>query len=145
MVMRPLTDLENRLLAELRVDGRTSVSQLAEQLGVTRATINKKMSSLEAEGIIIGYTVRTATENQPDGVRAISMVALERKNASQAIADLRGIPEVMALHTTNGSWDLVLEIACRDLLDFDRILHHMRSITGVVNSESSILLRTIAR
>lgn len=145
MTMRPLSDLESKLIAELRINGRASISRLAETLGVTRATVTKKMDALESEGIIVGYTVRTTTDSHPGEVHAISMVALERKNATQAIADLRGIPEVMALHTTNGSWDLVLEVTCRNLADFDRVLHHIRSVTGVVNTESSLLLRTISR
>ena len=115
MYMRSLSDLEHRLLTELRSNGRAPVSQLAEKLGVTRATVTKKMEQLETEGIIVGYTVRTASDALEQGVRAISMVVVERKNSSQAIADVRGIPEVTALHTTNGHWDLVLEIACRDL------------------------------
>lgn len=145
MTMRPLSDLETKLITELRINGRASISHLAETLGVTRATITKKMDALESEGIIVGYTVRTTTDSRPDEVHAISMVALERKNATQAIADLRGVPEVMALHTTNGSWDLVLEVTCRNLADFDRVLHHIRSVAGVVNTESSLLLRTISR
>ena len=145
MYMRSLSDLEHRLLTELRSNGRAPVSQLAEKLGVTRATVTKKMGQLETEGIIVGYTVRTASDALEPGVRAISMVIVERKNSSQAIADVRGIPEVTALHTTNGHWDLVLEIACRDLPDFNRVLHHIRSVKGVVNTESSLLLRTISR
>ena len=56
---------------------------------------------------------------------------------------LRGLPELYALHTTNGAWDMVAEIRANSLSDFDRILREVRDVEGVLNSETSILLSTI--
>jgi DNA-binding Lrp family transcriptional regulator len=48
-----------------------------------------------------------------------------------------------ALHATNGTWDLIAEIRTDSLADFDRVLREVRSIDGVLNSETSILLSSI--
>jgi DNA-binding Lrp family transcriptional regulator len=53
------------------------------------------------------------------------------------------LPEVYALHTTNGAWDLVAELRTSSLAEFDRVMGQIRSIEGVVNSSTSLLLRSV--
>ena len=45
----------------------------------------------------------------------------------------------------NGGWDLVAEIRCASLIEFDRVLGQIRSVEGVINSESSLLLNSVLR
>jgi DNA-binding Lrp family transcriptional regulator len=59
------------------------------------------------------------------------------------IARLRGIPEIRALHTTNGTWDLIAEIGVDTLPDLDRALGTIRAIDGIRGSETSILLTSM--
>jgi DNA-binding Lrp family transcriptional regulator len=78
-------------------------------------------------------------------VRATSFIEVEGRSTDRVIARLRGFPEIQSLHTTNGGWDLVAEIACPDLPAFDDVLRRIRSIEGVVNSETSLLLSSVLR
>jgi DNA-binding Lrp family transcriptional regulator len=48
-----------------------------------------------------------------------------------------------SLHTTNGGWDLIAEVRADSLSDFDRVLREVRTIDGVLNSETSILLSSV--
>jgi DNA-binding Lrp family transcriptional regulator len=66
-------------------------------------------------------------------------------STTDVIKALRGLPEIQALHTTNGGWDLVAEIRADSLVDFDRVLGEIRSVDGVINSESSLLLNSVLR
>jgi DNA-binding Lrp family transcriptional regulator len=52
---------------------------------------------------------------------------------------------LQTLHTTNGGWDLVAEIRTNSLASFDRVLVQIRSVEGVVNSETSLLLTSVLR
>jgi DNA-binding Lrp family transcriptional regulator len=53
-----------------------------------------------------------------------------------------GLPEVHALHTTNGRWDIVVELGVDSLEAFDQALQRIRLIKGISNSETSLLLST---
>ena len=53
---------------------------------------------------------------------------------------LQGFPEVRALHTTNGRWDVVAELETDTLEAFDRLLSTVRLLDGIAGSETSILL-----
>jgi len=140
-----LDDLDQRLVAALRVDARRPVAALARDLGVTRATVTARLSRLEATGVVLGYTVRLREGAVADAVRAVALVEIEGRSTDQVIARLRGLPEVTSLHTTNGGWDLVAELQTSSLAEFDRLLGRLRSIEGVVNSETSLLLSSVLR
>ncbi|PWH07544.1 AsnC family transcriptional regulator [Brachybacterium endophyticum] len=140
-----LTDLDHRLLAELRRDGRAPIATLASRLGVSRATVTHRLERLTTQGVIVGFTVRVRDYVQEAAVRAISFIEVEGRTTDRVIENLRGFAEIQNLHTTNGGWDLVAEIACPDLPAFDEVLRRVRGIDGVVNSETSLLLSSVVR
>lgn len=143
--MTALTDLDRQLLSALREDGRASVASLARRLGVARATVNSRLDRLLSSGTIVGFTARVRDEVDPLAIRAITLIAVEGRSATRVIRELRGFPEIRALHTTNGGWDLVAELAAENLSNFDNVLGRIRGVDGVVNSETSLLLSSVLR
>lgn len=135
-----IDDLDRRLIALLRANGRESVVNLAERLGVTRATVDNRIDRLVESGVIIGFSVRVRDVSDPNSVRAIMLINVAGRSTDEVIRGLRGIPEIGALHTTNGQWDLVAEIICDSLGTFDSVLGVIRGIEGIRDSETSILL-----
>lgn len=143
MHMYNLDDLDKRLLSELRVDGRATVAQLARRLEVTRTTVTKRIERLTAEGVILGFTVRTSSDVDPQAIRAICQIALNGGKLDGVVRALRGMPEVTGLHSTNGEWDLVVELTVASLPDVDKVLSLLRQLEGVARSETSLLLRSV--
>ena len=136
-------ELDRRLIAHLRADGRAPVSNLATALGVSRATVQTRLDRLLESGALLGFTVRVREDHQDDAIRAVMMIEVVGKSTSQVIRRLRGLPQLHRLHTTNGKWDLVAEIRTDSLQAFDEVLREVRMIDGVSNSETSLLLTTI--
>jgi DNA-binding Lrp family transcriptional regulator len=143
--MISLDDVDRRLISLLRTDGRAPVTTLARQLGLSRATVNSRLDRLVESGTVLGFTVRVRDDHGDDDVRAISLIEVEGRSTSDVIKALRGLAEIQALHTTNGGWDLVAEIRAESLVEFDRVLGQIRSVDGVINSESSLLLNSVLR
>ena len=145
MTMSALTDLDRRLLSALREDGRASVASLARRLDVARATVNSRLERLVASGTIVGFTVRVRDELDPLAIHAIALIAVEGRTTDSVIRKLRGFPEITALHSTNGGWDLVAELRTESLTAFDQVLGRIRGVDGIVNSETSLLLSSVLR
>ena len=143
--MTALTDIDRQLLSALREDGRASVASLARKLGVARATVNSRLDRLLTSGTIVGFTARVREEVDPLEIHAVTLIAVEGRSASKVIRELRGFPEIRALHTTNGGWDLVAELATENLGGFDNVLGRIRAVDGIVNSETSLLLSSVLR
>ncbi|KNY18002.1 AsnC family transcriptional regulator [Shinella sp. SUS2] len=135
--------IDRKLLALLRKDGRASLSALAEELKVSRGTVQNRMERLTRGGVIAGFSVRVTEADDPHAVRAIMMIEITGQKTLAAIQALRGLPEVRALHTTNGAWDLVAEIHADNLVEFERVLRGVRAMDGVSKSETSLLLTTL--
>ncbi len=143
--MPPLDDTDRRLIALLREDGRMSVATIARRLDVARATANSRLARLISSGVIVGFSVRVRDEAATDQIRAMSLIEVEGRTTDAVIRRLRGFPEITALHTTNGGWDLVAELHVDSLAGFDQVLGRIRSTDGVVNSETSLLLSSVLR
>ncbi len=143
LFMRALDDLDRRLLSALRADSREPVAALARRLGVSRATVTSRIDRLLDEGTVLGFSVRVREERDPDSVTAVCLVEVEGRSTDEVIAQLRGLPDIRALHSTNGKWDLVAEIRTESLATFDRLLRDIRTIDGVANSETSLLLSSV--
>lgn len=137
-----MDDVDRHLIALLRDNARLSVVALAQKLRVARATVQNRMARLEKDGTIVGYTVRLRPESEAYRIRAVMSIAIEGPYGDSALRLLRGHPNVVALHTTNGRWDLMAELRADTLESFDSVLGEIRAIEGVANSETSILLST---
>ena len=143
--VRDLDDIDRRLIAALRVDGREPVNALAKKLQVSRATVRSRLDRLLDDGVILGFTARVHEGHDGHDVRAITLLEVQGMDTRSVISALRGFPQIQALHSTNGGWDLVAEIRTESLRDFDQVLAEIRSINGVRNSETSILLSSVLR
>jgi DNA-binding Lrp family transcriptional regulator len=137
-----MDDLDQRLITLLRHNGRRSVSDLALELDVSRATVRSRMERLERSGDIVGYTVILRADAGSLPVRGIMLIEVEGRAADRVVDVLGGFPEVSAIHTTNGKWDLIVELGAANLSDFDGILRRIRLIPGVIASETNLLLAT---
>jgi len=136
--MQELDSTDRRLIAELRKDGRAPMAQLASRIGISRATAEKRVARMVENGTILGFTVRARDETS--SIRAVMMIEVAGRATSAVIRNLKEIPELHTLHTTNGGWDLIAELRADNLGDFDRVLREVRLIDGVLNSETSLLL-----
>ena len=137
-----MDDKDRQLIALLRKNARLPIAALAKALGVSRGTVQNRISRLTSHGTIQGFTIRVRQEAELPRVRAIMMIAVEGERSEQIIKLLRGYPEVAAVHTTNGRWDMVLELNTESLEAFDLALHRIRQIEGIAGSETSLLLST---
>lgn len=142
-VMDPsLDDTDRELIGLLRDNARLSVVALAKKLRLARATIQNRIARLEEGGVIVGYTVKLKPASEAHRIRAIMLIAVEGNRGTEVRRALTGQPSVVALHTTNGRWDLIAELRSDSLEAFDTALNLIRLVDGIATTETSILLST---
>ncbi len=137
-----MDDLDQKLIAALRRDARMPLSDLASLLGVARATVRSRIERLLARGDILSFTVLTREDVAQSPVRGLMMLRIEGAGTERLIHRLTGYPEVQAVHSTNGAWDLIVEIGTDTLEALDRVLFDIRRQSGVTASETNLLLTT---
>lgn len=137
-----MDELDARLLVALQRDARATLSELAADLGVTRTTVRTRMDRLKKNGDIVGFTVVTKSDIAEMPVRGLMMLGIEGRGAERIMSRVSAMPQVRAVHSTNGSWDLIAEIGTKTLEEFDKILFEIRRIDGITRSETNLLLST---
>jgi DNA-binding Lrp family transcriptional regulator len=134
--------LDQQLIGLLRTDARLSVAALAHKLKVSRGTITNRITRLEDDGVIVGYTVRLRPDAEPNEIHAWMSIAVEGNETRAVIASLLGEPGVASLHDTNGRWDLLAGLRAANLSELSIVLERIRLIKGIRSTETSIHLQT---
>jgi DNA-binding Lrp family transcriptional regulator len=100
--------LDQQLIALLRTDARASVATLAHRLGVSRGTVNNRITKLEDSGTIVGYTVRLRPDIEHNEIIAWMSIAVEGNQTREVISILLGEPGVResALAAASGAMNL---------------------------------------
>ncbi|WP_439124891.1 Lrp/AsnC family transcriptional regulator [Marivita sp.] len=137
-----MDDIDKKLVSALRHNGRASVSDLATILTLSRATVRARLDRLQNSGEVVGYTVVLKDDVARDPVRAMMMIGIEGRGTDRVIRQLNNLPEVRALHSTNGRWDVIAELGTDTLEALDQVLSRIRKLDGVTQSETSLLLST---
>ncbi len=130
------------LVAELRRNSRISLSNLSAALGLSRATVRSRMDRLISLGVILGFTVVLKEDVEQSPIRGLMLIGIEGRGTDRIAHRLNGIPAVQAIHSTNGKWDMILEIGTETLAEFDKILNDIRRVEGIMTSETNLLLAT---
>ena len=134
---------DQALLAVLRGNARLPVVDIARRLGVSRATVQNRMKRLEKSGVVLGYTVSVRPEVEPHPVRALMSIAVDSRDEKAVIGELRGNPNVVAVHHTTGRWDLIAEIRTDTLANFNAIVGDVRQLDGIKATETNLLLDSV--
>ena len=135
-----MDEIDRKLITLLRADARAPVTRLARAVRLSRGAVQNRIDRMLAGGEIVGFTIKAREEDER--VRAIMGIAVEGERSAAVLRTLRGVPEVEAVHMTNGRWDMVAELATDTLAGFSRALDAIREIEGISATETSLLLRT---
>jgi Lrp/AsnC family transcriptional regulator for asnA, asnC and gidA len=137
-----MDDLDRLILQTLQQDGRTPFRQIAREAGVSETTIRSRYRQLVAQGIVrtVGIVDPYALGFQAPALVGVSAEPGRIDAVARAIAAL---PEVSYLVMTLGSWDLVIEVFCRDLPHLSRLItEQIHSIPGVRSTETLMIARS---
>ena len=137
-----MDDTDQQLISLLRQNARLNIADLAYKLGVSRGTVNNRLRKLEDSQVIVGYTIKLRPEAEPERIKAWTGVLIEGNTTRQVIASLLGEPSVVALHDTNGRWDLLAEIEGSSMKELSDVLERIRLISGIRSTETNIHLAT---
>ena len=137
-----MDEMDTQLINLLRHDARASISEIATTLGWSRTTVRARMARLKASGEVLGYSVVLKNDRITDPVRGLMMIAIEGRGTERILRQLGLMPEMRQIWSTNGRWDVIVEIGTATLEAFDQVLNRVRKLDGVAASETSLLLST---
>jgi len=139
-----LTSKDRQLLELLKINARESNASLARKIGVSRATVQERISRLEAAGIIEGYSVNVNEQKLQNGknIEAIVMMLVENKAFNDTFVVLEEFPHVVAIHSLSGEWDWALLVSAPNIDEFHQCITDINQLAGVKATVSHIIMKT---
>lgn len=141
-----LDEMDRRILDALRADGRLSVVEIAERVGLSQTPVRNRIRALEEKGVIDGYAARISKRALGLGVKAFLEIKLDdhrHEHATTLHKALSGLPQVSSLFVISGAADLLLEVTARDLEDYDHFLiETVLKLPMVREVRTSFVMRT---
>ncbi|MEM1049565.1 MAG: Lrp/AsnC family transcriptional regulator [Pseudomonadota bacterium] len=142
-----LDAIDRAILHALQNDGRLSIQDLSERVGLSPSPCSRRVRLLEERGIIGGYCALIDEARIGFPVSVFVSVKLERQvdDALKTFeAAIESYPEVVDCWLMTGTRDYLLRVVTSDLAEFEAFLTSRLTRSPVVASiESSIPLRRV--
>jgi DNA-binding Lrp family transcriptional regulator len=137
-----LDRLDHLLVAKLREDARSPVSELARALGVSRTTVQSRIARLERQKVITGYSVRVAESFEKNQIHAYVMITVGPKRAATVSAEIGKMPAVRLLQSVSGTFDMIALAVAPSVREMDDLIDAIGNLEGVERTTSSVVLST---
>ena len=131
---------EKELINLLKENSRRSVSDLAKNLGLSRATVQQGIERLERKGIIQGYTVKINPHYQQQQVSAYIMISIISQKTPDIVRQIQKHPQLDMLCTISGQYDLMAMVTESTTEALDKAIDSTAALDGVEKTLSHIVL-----
>jgi DNA-binding Lrp family transcriptional regulator len=133
---------DERLLALLRNDARTSVSDLARALDLSRSTVQTRIAKLEQNGIIKGYVVEYGDAYINNLVSAHVSIKVKQKFTTKTNVELKKMHRISSLYAISGEYDLIAVVQAQTTEELSHLLDDIGNLDGVERTNSAVILET---
>lgn len=142
-----LDTIDRNILANLQADGRITINDLADRVGLSATPCLRRVKRLERDGIIKGYASHVDQVLVGLPVSVFVNVTLQRQAEAELEefeATVMKYPEVMECYLMTGTSDYLLRIVAADLFAYERFLKStLTRISGIANIQSSFALKQV--
>jgi Lrp/AsnC family leucine-responsive transcriptional regulator len=142
-----LDAIDRKILALLQQDGRMSVAELAEQVGLSASPCLRRVRMLEQAGVIARYVA--VLNQQSVGLPVSVFVSIKLESQREEALERFGKaiarwPEVLECYLMTGPRDYLLRVVVADLAAYERFLKQkLTRLSGVGSIESSFALEQV--
>ena len=139
--------IDRKILAELHADGRLSLTELAERVGLSLSPCHRRVRALEESGVILGYRALLAPKELGLSFSAIVFVTL-REVTRQAITDfeaaLLDVAQIVEAQRLFGDPDYLLQVITKDLAAFQQLYDEsLTSLPNVQRLVSTLVMKNV--
>ncbi|MEX0406497.1 Lrp/AsnC ligand binding domain-containing protein [Aquibium sp. LZ166] len=137
-----LDRIDRNILAALTREGRLSMSELAQKVGLSKTPVQARVKRLEADGYIRGYAAMVDREKMGEGHVAFVQVKLSDTRSAALDAFNRAVlavPEVEQCHMIASSFDYLLKVRTTDIANYRRVLGEKISALPHVSQTSTFV------
>ena len=142
-----MNKIDKKILAHLQAEGRLSVTELAERVGLSVSPCHRRVKVLEDTGVIQGYRAQLNPELVGLNFSAIIFVTLKdgNRDSLQAFeAAIIDIPQIVQAQRLFGDPDYLLQIMTTNLASFQKLYDEkLSAIPSIQRLTSTIVMKDV--
>ena len=142
-----MNKIDKKILAHLQAEGRLSVTELAERIGLSVSPCHRRVKVLEDTGVIQGYRAQLNPELVGLNFSAIIFVTLKdgNRDSLQAFeAAIIDIPQIVQAQRLFGDPDYLLQIMTTNLASFQKLYDEkLSAIPSIQRLTSTIVMKDV--
>ena len=143
--LAPLDDLDRRVVAALRADGRMSMRTLAAELHISRANAYTRVERLQRDGVITGYAATIDPERFGYGLSAYVYLDITQQAWVAVRNEVLAMPEVEHAALISGEHDIVLLVRTHDAASLrDLVLTRLQSMKEIRATQTVLIFEELA-
>ena len=145
--MDQLDRIDRNIVAALSRDGRLSMAQLAEKVGLSKTPVQARVRRLEDAGFIRGYAAIVDRERM--GEAHLAFVQVKLSDTRLAALDafnkaVRDVPEIEQCHMMAAGFDYLLKVRTRDIASYRRVLgERISALPHVAQTSTFVAMETV--
>ena len=133
--------VDRKIIAELSLDSRLSVSALADRIHISRTAAHSRIQNLVRKGVLSRFGAEVNRKAIDLQVSALVIVKIAGVPWTETAAALSQLPFVEKVQAVSGDIDFVLMVCARDNEHLSEvILRQIYSTPGVVSTRSHVIL-----
>lgn len=141
LVPANLDEVDRKLVTLMQEDGRSPFTAMAASVGLSHAAVRQRIQRLLSEGVLsVGAFTHPGTHGYS---RSAMICVIVDHRVAEISAAIAAIPQVYYLVTTNGHFDLLAEVMAVDDRDLQRLVMEIRSVPGVLSTETMPFVDTV--
>lgn len=145
--MSNLDAIDRKILAALQADGRITMQQLADQVGLSVSPCHRRVKLLEKSGVISRYTAQVDQKAIGLHVSVFISIKLTRQKEEDLARFAKAISkwdEVLECYLMTGNRDYLLRVVAADLAAYETFLKtKLTRLDGIASIESSFALSQV--
>ena len=139
---------DRAILAVLQSDGRLTITELAERVGLSVSPCHRRLRSLERSGAIAGYRAELDAGILGLGFQALVFVTMrsaDRETVAAFETAVAAVPNVVHADRLFGDPDYLLRILTADLPAFQRLYDdQLSTLPGIQRLTSTLIMKGVA-
>jgi len=139
--------LDRQILAELQQDGRLTVTELAERVGLSLSPCHRRLRALEHSGAISGYHAHLNANALGLTFEALVFVTMrggDRATVGAFEQAVAAIPQVQRAQRLFGEPDYLLRVITADLPAFQELYdERLATLPGVQRLSSTLVMKSV--
>lgn len=134
---------DTRLLLALARDPRRTVVALAQTLGLSRNTVQARMTRLEKNSTFLSFERRINPAALGYPLTAFIHIHVDQRKLAAVTGHLADIPEVLEAHGLTGQADILVRAVSVDAEDLFRINGKILACDGVERCDTSLAMHEL--